>query len=82
MGRDRKDSMNGKCGGCSGMKEGGKWMQKTEKHKGALHEALGIKQDKKIPAKRLDKATHSKNPKIKKEVVLAETFRKYRPGNR
>lgn len=46
--------------------------------KGALRDALGIKKGQKIPAKKLEKATHSKNPTIKKRAVLAETFKKMR----
>lgn len=55
-----------------------KWMQKVSKtlKKGALRKELGIKGDKPIPAKKLEKAAHSKNPLLKKRAVLAETFRK------
>jgi hypothetical protein len=56
-----------------------KWIQKTginkPENKGKLHRALHIAPDKKIPAKKLDKATHSKNPTIKKEAVLAKTLK-------
>jgi hypothetical protein len=53
-----------------------KWMQKLKLKKGALREDLNIKEGEKIPAKKLEKATHSKNPTRKKRAVLAETFRK------
>lgn len=46
--------------------------------KGLLRKKLGVKAGEKIPAKKLDKAAHSKNPALKKEAVLAETFKKYR----
>ena len=52
-----------------------KWIQGIHMEKGALHRALHIPEDKKIPAKKLDKATHSTNPKIRKEANLAETLK-------
>jgi hypothetical protein len=57
---------------------GKKWIQKAGIKKGGLHESLGIPVGKKIPAKRLAAAEHSKNPKTKKQAVLAETFKKMR----
>jgi hypothetical protein len=54
------------------------WMQDAVKKPGGLHKALHIKQDKTIPADKLEKATHSKNPHIKKMAALAKTFKKYR----
>lgn len=54
------------------------WMQDAVKKPGALHKALHVKQDKTIPADKLNKAAHSKNPRIKKMAVLAKTFNKYR----
>jgi hypothetical protein len=53
-----------------------KWIQKAIKHKGALHKQLGVPAGKKIPASKLKKATHSKNPILKKRAVLAETLKK------
>lgn len=57
---------------------GKKWMQKAVKpaNKGKLRAKLGAKTGEPIPAKKLAKAAHSKNPTLKKEAVLAETFRK------
>lgn len=55
-----------------------KWMQDLDIKKGGLHKSLGIPEGKKIPAKKLEKATHSSNPKIKKEAVLDQTFKKAR----
>jgi len=43
--------------------------------KGKLHRELGISEDKKIPAKRLAKAEHSKDPEIKRDAVRAETMK-------
>jgi Protein of unknwon function (DUF3008) len=57
--------------------ESEKWIQKAVNpaHKGNLHRALHVPADKKIPAGKLEKATHSSNPKIKKQAVLAKTLR-------
>ncbi len=55
-----------------------KWVQKADIKKGGLHKALHVAEDKKIPAKKLEKAEHSKNPKVKKMAVLAETFKHMR----
>ena len=56
----------------------GLWMSKLGKKlkKGALHKELHVPEGKKIPAKKLEKATHSKNPLEKKRAVLAETMKK------
>lgn len=53
-----------------------KFIQKAIKHPGALHETLGVPKDKKIPASKLKKAEHSKNPLTKRRAVLAETLKK------
>jgi len=47
-------------------------------HKGKLRKKLGVKKGEKIPEKKLKKAEHSKNPKLRKQAVLAETLRKMR----
>lgn len=60
------------------MAESKKWMQKLDLKKGALRKTLGVKKGEKIPAKKLEKATKSKNPLTKKRAILAETFRKAR----
>ena len=62
------------------MAEKEKWMQSAVKPsaKGKLRAKLGAKPGKPIPEKKLEKAAHSKNPTLKKEAVLAETFRKER----
>ncbi len=58
----------------------GQWMQNAVKpsHKGLLRKKLHVKEGEKIPAKKLDKAAHSENPTLKREAILAETFKKYR----
>lgn len=53
-----------------------KWIQKMHMKKGALHKELGVKEGEKIPAKKLEKAEHSKNPKLKKRADLAKTLKK------
>lgn len=53
-----------------------KWIQKAIKHPGKLHKDLGIPKGKKIPAKKLEKATHSKSPTVRKEANLAKTLKK------
>lgn len=53
-----------------------KWIQKMHMKKGALHEELGVKEGKKIPAKKLEKAEHSKNPTLRKRANLAQTLGK------
>ena len=57
-----------------------KWIQKSidPSSKGKLHRALNIPVGKKIPEKKLEKATHSKNPTVKKEAVWAETLKGFR----
>lgn len=47
---------------------------KLKLKKGALHSDLGVPQGEKIPAAKLETATHSRDPKVKKRAVLAETM--------
>lgn len=56
-----------------------KWIQEAinPETKGALHKALGVALDKKISEKKLEKAAHSRNPKVKKEAILDKTLRKF-----
>lgn len=54
------------------------WIKSATKNKGALHRALGVKEGTKIPAKKMAKAAHSSNPKIRKEASLAKTLGKLR----
>jgi hypothetical protein len=58
------------------MKEKKKWISKAIKHPGALHKELGVPEGKKIPEKKLTKAEHSKNPKLRKRAILAKTLKK------
>jgi hypothetical protein len=58
------------------VKEKKQWIQGAIKHKGALHKELHVPEGKKIPAKKLTKAEHSKNPKLRKRAILAKTLGK------
>jgi hypothetical protein len=60
------------------MAEEKNWIAGAIKHPGSLHKALGVKQGENIPAKKIEKATHSKNPSLKKKAVLAQTLKKIR----
>ena len=53
----------------------GNWIQGAIKHPGALRETLGVKEGHDIPAAKLEKATHSKNPLTRKRANLAETLK-------
>jgi len=53
-----------------------KWIQKAIKKPGALRAALHVKKGERIPAAKLEKAAHSKNPTTRKRAVLAKTLRK------
>ena len=55
-----------------------KWIQKIGMKKGALHKSLGVPEGEKIPQKKLTKASHSKNPTLRRRAVLAETLKKLR----
>lgn len=52
------------------------WIKGAIKKPGALHRALGVPEGKKIPAKKMAKAEHSKSPLMKKRVALAKTLGK------
>ena len=53
-----------------------KWIQGAIKKPGALRKALHVKAGENIPASKLKKAEHSKNPTLKKRANLAETLKK------
>jgi hypothetical protein len=57
-----------------GMAKGGKWIQKSIKHPGALHKQLGVPQGKKIPEGKLEKAAKAPG-KLGKRARLAETLK-------
>jgi hypothetical protein len=58
-----------------------KWIQGAIKHPGALHKELGVKEGKKIPAKKL-KAAAKKGGKIGKRARLAETLKGFHHGKK
>lgn len=63
-------------GGRLARKDGGKnWIKDAIKHPGALHRELHVPEGKEIPAKKLEKAEHSDNPKLAKRARLAETLK-------
>ena len=60
------------------MAEKKNWIADATKNKGALHRKLGVKQGEKIPASKLKKAEHSKNPTERKEANLAKTLKSFK----
>lgn len=52
-----------------------KWIPSAIKHPGSLHKSLHVPEGEKIPAKKLEKATHSDNPTLAKKARLAETLK-------
>lgn len=52
-----------------------KWIGKMHMKKGALHKELHVPEGKKIPAAKLAKAEHSKNPLERKRASLAKTLK-------
>lgn len=48
--------------------------------KGKLHRELGIPEGEKIPKKRLEAATHSKNREVRDDAIRAETMEGWRHG--
>lgn len=51
-------------------------------HKGKLHRELGVPEGKKIPAKKLEKAEHSKNPEVRRDAIRAETMKHWKHGSK
>lgn len=58
-----------------------KWIQKAGIKKGALHEALGVPQGKKIPAGKLAAAA-KQGGKVGREARLAQTFKGFAKGKK
>lgn len=59
-----------------------KWIQGIGMEKGALHRELHVPTGEKIPAKKLSKAAHSKNPLLRKRANLAKTLKSFHHGQR
>ena len=53
-----------------------KWIAGAVKRPGALRKTLGVKKGETIPADKLEKATHSKNPTTARRARLAQTLKK------
>lgn len=63
------------------MAEKKKWIQEAIKKPGALKKSMGVKEDEKIPAKKLAKA--AKDPgKMGQRARLAETLKKMAKGKK
>lgn len=60
--------------------KGGMWIQEAIKHPGALHKSLHVPQGQKIPAMKLEKAEHSRNPLLRKRANLASTLKGLKKG--
>lgn len=54
------------------------FIKEAIKHPGALRKSLHVKDGEKIPASKLKKAEHSKNPTTRKRAVLAETLKRFK----
>jgi hypothetical protein len=65
-----------------GRKDGGKWIAGAIERPGALHRALHVPEGDKIPSKKLGKAEHSENPRIRKEANLAEELKGFKKGGK
>lgn len=55
------------------------WIKGAIKHKGALHEMLGVPEDEKIPEGKLEEAAKAKG-KLGQRARLALTLKKLRKG--
>ncbi len=51
------------------------WIKDAIKKPGSLHKSLHVPMDKKIPAAKIEKATHSSNKKLAARARLAETLK-------
>lgn len=54
------------------------WIAGAIKKPGSLRKTLGVKKGEKIPAKKLEKATHSKNPTTARRARLAQTLKGFK----
>lgn len=66
------------------MKDDKKWIQAMHMKKGALSKKLHVPEEKNIPVSKLEKATHSESPALRKQANLALTLKrlaKHRKGD-
>lgn len=56
------------------------WIRKAlpPSSRGKLHKKLDVKKGEKIPASKIEKATKSKSPTLRKKATLAQTLSKLR----
>ncbi len=54
------------------------WIQGAIKRPGALHRALNVPEGEKIPEKKIEKAEHSSNERLRREANLAMTLKSLR----
>lgn len=55
-----------------------KWIAGAIKRPGALHKQLGVPLGQKIPSSKIEAATRSSNPTLKKRAILAQTLKKFK----
>lgn len=54
------------------------WMQRAfSRHPGKLHRQLHVPEGETIPASKLRRAAHSRNPAMRREVALAKTGKRF-----
>lgn len=51
-----------------------KWIAGAIRHPGALHRSLGVPQGEKIPRSKLESASHSDDPTLRRRANLAKTL--------
>lgn len=51
------------------------WIAGAVKNRGGLHRSLEVPEGQKIPAAKVEAATHSKNPRTRKQSNLAKTLK-------
>ena len=65
-------------------KKSGNWIKNAinPDNKGALHKTLGVPEGKKIPTKKLEQASNSKNSLTRKRANLAGILKSFKSNNR
>lgn len=54
------------------------WISNAIKRPGALHRALNVPEGEKIPEKKIEKAEHSSDERVRREANLAMTLKSFR----